>query len=175
MGKKIKSSLLLKQKRQQLGYTQKKMAELIGCTPSALCMFEKGKSDALSVERLGKACEVLDLQPGALLERSDLHYCPNPLCPTHLPYAIGDEIALKPASVVRESNDGFCGWCGEVLSVECENCQAPFDASAAFCPVCGQAYVALPELHDPNLHTLEKLRLMRDERTAFATIIEEES
>ena len=161
----------LKEKRQELGYTQKKMAGLIGCTPSALCMFEKGRHDALSVERLGKACELLGLEPGSLLDRPGCRYCTNPFCPTHQPYSIGGEIALKPVPVVREGGDGFCGWCGEVLAAECESCQAPFNAAFAFCPVCGRAYVAPPEAYEPDAAALEKLRAMREERAAFAEVV----
>lgn len=168
----MQAAKLLKQKRQQKGYSQKKMAELIGCTPSALCMFEKGKTEALSVERLGKACEVLGLKPGELLNQPTLHYCTNPFCPTHQPYSIGDEIALKPTPLDCGSGDGFCSWCGDVLVCECESCHAAFVGSGAFCPTCGQAYVALPDNYEPNSNTTEKLRMLREERTVFADIME---
>lgn len=169
-----KAASLLKDKRQELGYTQKKMADLIGCTPSALCMFEKGQRDALSVERLGKACEVLGLKPGSLLDRTGAFYCTNPFCPTHTPYAIGDEIALHPQPISRDSGEGFCGWCGEVLADRCEakGCESAFDGVSAFCRVCGKAYVSLPKGYTPDAELIEHLRTMREERAAIASLLE---
>ena len=168
----MQAAKLLKQKRQQKGYSQKKVAELIGCTPSALCMFEKGKHDALSVERLGKACEVLDLKPGELLNHSTSYYCTNPFCPTHHPYAIDQEIALKPMPVSRENGEGFCAWCGEIMSSECENCHSPFCDDGAFCTLCGQAYIALPDGYEPSSVIAEQLHVLREERSAFYSIME---
>lgn len=170
MSKQQRAEVILKLKRQQMGFSQKKLAELTDCAPSAICMFEKGKHEALSVERLNKVCEVLELEPGALLKRHGTFYCSNPLCPTHQPYAIGDEIALIPRAVTSSSREKFCKWCGELLVNECESCHASYNNSGAFCGECGRAYVSLPDGYTPCPASRNRLQLFRDERAAFAAL-----
>lgn len=167
-----KAGIKLKQARQELGFTQKKLAGMIGCTSSALCMFEKGKHDALSVERLKTACEALNLEPGALLEKTGARYCSNPFCPTHYPFRIGDAIALKPEPVDGDSAARCCGWCGELLVSKCEACDTAYDGESAFCQGCGQAYVDLPEGYHVDEKVLGELQLLRVERAAFTDLRE---
>lgn len=170
MNNSIKTGAKLKQKRQEMGISQKKLAEQIGCAPSALCMFEGGRQDALSVERLKRACEILDLKPGALLSQGNNLYCPNPLCPTHHPYAIGAQIALKPEPVTGASASQHCGWCGEFMLGYCENCEANYEPDAAFCKTCGLPYVSLPDDYTIPAETIKRLDTARKERNLFSLI-----
>jgi len=158
----------LMRERRKNGLTQKTLAEQVGCAPSALSMFEAGKTSALSVEKLKKISEVLHVDLDALLAEATVQFCTHPLCPTHQPYRIGKNIHFKPTGIPKGSSSNYCGWCGEVLSSECENCHAPFEPSAAFCPDCGESYVpAFEEDSLPDPDTLLQLQQLQADRKKF--------
>ncbi len=157
--------------RRKMGLSQKSLAEKIGCSPSAISMFEGGNASALSVEKLNKACEIFGLEPGALVARSNFCYCTHSLCPTHHPYRIGNQIHWMPEGIRSDKSSKYCGWCGEVLSSTCENCQAPFESGKAFCPACGESYVSAFEkgsLPDPS--TLLELQQLQSDRETISSL-----
>lgn len=164
-----KTGLILRNKRREMGLSQKVMADRIGCTPSALCMFEKGKSDALSVERLNKACEVLGLKGGELLDAGRSKYCPNVDCPSHRPYRVGAEIQLLPEAFSPESAP-HCAWCGEVLENTCVHCGRAYEPGTGFCGECGQAYIDSALVLEPEPALLERLLTLQQEWNNFKKI-----
>ncbi len=135
----------LKAERQKQGFSQKKLAEAAACSPSALCMFEKGKTDALSPERLNQLCEVLGLEEGALIASAAKRFCCNEFCPSHTLYRLGNGQTVLQPIAVEDAAGAFCCWCGNEYSSSCDFCGAAFSGSGAFCPECGSAYVMISE------------------------------
>jgi transcriptional regulator with XRE-family HTH domain len=166
----VKGGVRLRNRRREKGLSQRLLAEMIGCTPSALCMFEKGRYDALSVERLRKACEVLALPDGALLERASTCYCPNVDCPTHHPFLVGDEIRLAPEAVEVVAGGRFCRWCGEVLEECCSNCGAAFEEQGGFCGSCGVAYLDASLRTKVDHRVAVRFAQMQEQRKAFSQL-----
>ncbi len=157
--------------RRKMGLSQKSLAEKIGCSPSAISMFEGGNASALSSEKLNKMCEVLGLEQGALVTQSNTWYCPNALCPTHHPYRVGNRIHFMPEAVRASQSSKHCGWCGEVLISKCETCQAPFEPGKAFCPTCGDSYVpAFEDEAAPSPNTLLQLQQLQADKNNIDSI-----
>lgn len=140
---------LLRDARRKLGLTQAELARRVSCAQSAVCMMENGRADALSRETLAKIGAVLGVSiPEAVSgagfgggERSGggVAICPNPDCPTILPYRVGGELCLLPRAHVGGGTR--CPLCGEVLLRACPECGAPIRAGSAFCVECGAAHV----------------------------------
>ena len=135
----------LKAERQKQGYSQKKLAAASECSPSALCMFEKGKTDALSPERLNKICDVLGLAEGTLIASAAKCYCPNEFCPSHSLYELGDGRQVLTPEAVNAAPATHCIWCGTPHLSTCDHCGAPYSGNGAFCPACGAAYIQISE------------------------------
>lgn len=135
----------LRAERQKQGYSQKKLAESAACSPSALCMFEKGKADALSPERLNKICEVLGLNEGALMATASQCFCPSEYCPSHNLYELGNGQQVLNPNPVEAATGTHCIWCGTPYLSTCDHCGAPYSGNGAFCPQCGTAYIQLSE------------------------------
>lgn len=142
------------------------LAEMAGCTQSAISQFEGGKRTALRRETIEKICGILEIElpeelaveaapPDApaparvfAAESRPGPCCPNPGCPSNVPYVVDGEVAFMPRRQ-PDADAVFCPWCGEVLQRECPHCKAPV-AQAAFCPVCGAKRVEAPEgIADP--------------------------
>lgn len=146
--------------------TGMQLAEMAGCTQSAISQFEGGKRTALRRETVEKICEILGIEfpeelageaappdapaPArvpASVGRAE-PCCPNPGCPSNVPYVVDGEVAFMPRRQ-PDANAVFCPWCGEVLQRECPHCKAPV-AKAAFCPACGAKRVEAPDgIADP--------------------------
>lgn len=164
-------SVKTQEMRRKMGFTQKSLAEKVGCSPSAISMFEGGNPSALSVEKLNKVCEVLGLEQGSLVSQSNVLYCPNALCPTHHPYRIGNRIHFMPEAVRSSLSAKHCGWCGEVLNSTCETCQALFEPGKAFCPECGVNYVsAFEEETLPSENTLLHLQQLQTDKNTINSL-----
>jgi transcriptional regulator with XRE-family HTH domain len=136
--------------------TQAQVAQAVDAKQSAVSMFENGKQDALSRDKLAAIVKLLDVDTaGADADRrgdtGPLRYCPDPDCPANIPYLIGSRVALQPA-MVQESGDGpaYCRFCGEVLASSCPNRQCQHvPAPGAFCAACGTAYVEATAVPSP--------------------------
>jgi transcriptional regulator with XRE-family HTH domain len=172
MDPQVKIGQFLKTERQKQGFSQKKLAEAAECSPSALCMFEKGKTDALSSERLNKICEVLRLDEGKLIASTAKRFCPNEFCPSHSLYELGDKRQVLSPKAVEETSGPHCIWCGTTYISTCDYCGAPFSGNGAFCPECGSAYIPISEgrIILPSAH--EKFKIIQFKQNDAPSIAE---
>lgn len=157
-----------KNARRDLGLTQSQLAEKIGCKQAALSMFESGRPTKLSEEFVKKAAEVLEIdlteRPAATVPLAAafapgvLGFCPDPECPSNLPYLVGDRLVYRP----RLAAGKHCVHCGELLEKRCPACGAQLNEGAC-CAVCGTGYVtsALDENADLRRYVAERQAAIR--------------
>ena len=167
----------LRDARRKLGLTQAELARRVACAQSAVCMMENGRADALSRETLAKIAAELHVElpeegdapsaatgpSGAMAAGGGVVICPNPDCPTNLPYRVGAEVFLLPRA--HRGGGTHCPQCGEVLARACPECGAPLHAGAAFCASCGAALV--PHAYDPAVLTDPWLRARQEQSRAL--------
>ena len=142
--------------RRAKGIRQTELAAEIGCTQSALSMFEGGQPTKLSDETVKKLAEVLNvpLEDEKSSEAGDGHvtgqhivnpvvlgYCPNCHCPSNVPYVVAGRLFYRPSRKLASPTGGVrCAQCGEVLEMRCPKCGAALNDGAC-CAVCGASYV----------------------------------
>ena len=141
--------------RRAKGLRQTELAAQVGCTQSALSMFEGGQPTKLSEETVKKLSEFLgvplltEASPLMAVPVSDSHeslntihgFCPNCQCPSNVPYVVDGRLFYRPSRMVASPTGGVrCTQCGEVLEMKCPSCGAPLNDGAC-CAVCGSAYV----------------------------------
>lgn len=139
---------LVRDARRRKGLTQAQVAEAIDCKQSAVSMYENGRADAISKDKISSLAKFLDIDPSRATKEEPktagaLRYCPDPECPSSVPYMVGGRVAVLPAMVpVPGDATAYCRYCGEVLASSCPNakCRACPD-HGAFCPSCGTAYI----------------------------------
>lgn len=145
--------------------TGAQLAKMAGCTQSAISQFEGGRRIALRRETVEKICGILgielppeladgasgapvqDMAPAVDAAQREA-YCPNPGCPSNVPYEVDGALAFMPR---RQPDPGaaYCPWCGEVLVRECPECGAPATRTA-FCTACGKRRIEAPgDVPDP--------------------------
>lgn len=152
----------LAEARRAKGFRQTELAAQVGCTQSALSMFECGQPTKLSDETVKKLSELLGVpliehdnesktppsQQSVFVDISVLHgFCPNCQCPSNVPYVVSGRLFFRPSRNIASPTGGKrCTQCGEVLEMRCPVCGAPLNDGAC-CAVCGSNYVtpALPE------------------------------
>ena len=163
--------------RRDKGLSQTVLSRKVGCTQSALSMFEAGMPTKLSdeiVQKLSKELgvplveEKKDSPPQAPLNGMEsvagivVHgYCPNCNCPSNVPYVVDGRLFYRPSRRMASPTGGVrCTQCGEVLELRCPVCGAPLNDGAC-CAVCGSSYVTptLPEGVDAAAYA----RVRRDE------------
>ncbi|OGV76148.1 MAG: hypothetical protein A3K19_16060 [Lentisphaerae bacterium RIFOXYB12_FULL_65_16] len=144
---------LVRQARRAKGMTQSALARAVNCQQSAISMYEAGRSDALSDEKVQAVAEVLGVDlpeavPGPQLQadpaRGVLKYCPLPDCPANIPYTAGGRVCFKPTMIEAPAGEPTrCPLCAEVLEDCCPGteCGAPV-TEGSFCMKCGTAYVS---------------------------------
>ncbi len=148
--------------RRRKGMTQSELAKAVRCSQSAISMFEAGRADALSKERIAAIAEKLGVdlsaagpaRAGAVSGERRLKYCPVARCPANAPYAAAGRVFYLPALVEAPAEEKTrCRLCGEFLEDACPNdeCPAPV-GEGGFCTACGTPYiaVALPPGVDPE-------------------------
>ena len=139
--------------RRAKGFRQTELAAQVGCTQSALSMFEGGQPTKLSDETVKKLSELLGI---SLVEEREssaetqvvsaeiqvVHgFCPNCQCPSNVPYVVSGRLFFRPSRNIASPNGGRrCVQCGEVLEMRCPTCGAPLNDGAC-CAVCGSGYV----------------------------------
>ena len=144
---------LVWQARRAKGLTQAELARIVGCKQSAISMFEAGKGDALSKEKVAVIAEKLGLDAKSLQGRAEpvddggpcLKYCPVQRCDSNIPTTANGEPCLRPTLVEAPAAEKtHCGSCSELLQTRCPNdeCRAPVSEDI-FCPQCGTAYVTV--------------------------------
>lgn len=141
--------------RRSKGIRQTDLAARVGCTQSALSMFEGGQPTKISEETVRKLSEVLGVplveeNPSANVASTsglvnspiEVHgFCPNCQCPSNVPYVVGGRLFYRPSRKVASPTGGVrCTQCGEILEVRCPTCGAPLNDGAC-CAACGAAYV----------------------------------
>ena len=134
---------------------QTELAARVGCTQSALSMFEGGQPTKLSEETVRKLSEVLEVPlveevppigtlplPGLVGSVCVVHgFCPNCQCPSNVPYVVDGRLFYRPSRKVASPTGGMrCTQCGEMLEMSCPSCGAPLNDGAC-CAACGAAYV----------------------------------
>ena len=141
--------------RRAKGIRQTELAAQVGCTQSALSMFEGGQPTKLSDDTVKKLSEVLGVplqveqpslgvpstSPSSVPQIVVHGFCPNCQCPSNIPYIVGDRLLYRPSRKVASPTGGVrCTQCGEMLEMRCPKCGAPLNEGAC-CAVCGTAYV----------------------------------
>ena len=139
------------------GFRQTELASKVGCTQSALSMFEGGQPTKLSDDIVKKLSEVLDVplsepdkdktsQNGSAISvAADLPvvhgFCTNCQCPSNVPYVVSGRLFFRPLRMAASPSGGArCAYCGEFLEMRCPVCGAPLNEGAC-CAVCGSSYV----------------------------------
>jgi transcriptional regulator with XRE-family HTH domain len=138
----------LRDARRGRGLTQADLARQVGCRQSAVSMMERGRSDALSRENLGRLAALLGVTldvgaDGNGAAPAGRAYCPQAGCPANVPYAVEGEVLFWPSGPQPAPGARCCAHCGEVLARNCPSCGAPASAGAC-CTACGAPYVAAP-------------------------------
>ena len=161
--------------RRAKGLRQTELAAQVGCTQSALSMFESGQPTKLSEETVKKLSELLEVplaaeaSPVMTVLTAGLHdplsavhgFCPNCQCPSNVPYVVGDRLFYRPSRKEASPTGGArCTQCGEVLELKCPSCGASLNDGAC-CAACGAAYVT-PSVED-GIDVVAYARLRREE------------
>jgi DNA-binding XRE family transcriptional regulator len=170
-------SALVRDARRKRGMTQADLAEAADCTQSAISMFENGRTDVLSKEKIATIEQILNIVLPAAARLSSgetlqtvLKHCPNFECPASTPYAIGPHLCCCPPVIQVASSTRYCAWCGELLACSCNNpdCRRPL-AHGSFCPDCGTPYVLLPSGWTPPADWMEERNRLRVHLLSFNT------
>ena len=147
----------IKLARREAGLSQSLVAKEVGCLQSALSMFEQGDGTKLNDEVIKKLCKKFAIelpkegeepvpQPAApvlpfVSPAARRAFCPNPHCPSNLPYTVEGRALLRPDSRLADPVGGkFCALCGEILERTCPYCGAPVH-EGGICSFCGEPYV----------------------------------
>lgn len=150
-------SELVREARRRKGLTQAQVAEAIDCKQSAVSMFENGRRDALSRDKLVSLGKLLDVDPSRAAQESDaptgnLRYCPDVNCPSNVPFMVGGRVAIRPSMTpVSGSAPSYCRYCGEVMAASCSNAECKESPEpGAFCAACGTAYISTATIAAPS-------------------------
>lgn len=149
----------VKAARRSAGLSQSILSREVGCTQSALSMFEQGDGTKLSEETVQKLAKKFNLTLPAAKSASPVAsmpalaaqvladfrrgFCPNPLCPSHSAYEVEGRRLLKPDLAAQDPAHGkYCAVCGELLERRCPTCGASVH-EGAICTHCGNPYLPL--------------------------------
>lgn len=147
--KMLEIHVALKEARRARNMTQVAIAQELGIRQSAISMFESGRHDAISQEKIVTMAEILevDLTSLHLGQRgpTTLKYCPIDGCPSNIPYVVRDELIFMPtlSRGAREQSTA-CRFCSELMLDRCPNteCGATLNGGG-FCEACRQPYVTV--------------------------------
>ena len=142
--------------RRAKGIRQTELAAQVGCTQSALSMFEGGQPTKLSDETVKRLSEVLGVplvvdnarkaNCAQVSDQGELNlavsgFCPNCHCPSNVPYVVDGRLFYRPSRKVASPTGGVrCTQCGEMLEMQCPRCGAHLNEGAC-CAACGASYV----------------------------------
>lgn len=165
--------------RRAKGLRQTELAAQVGCTQSALSMFEGGQPTKLSEETVKKLAEYLGVPfledtsssgsippSGSCEPQVAVHgFCPNCQCPSNVPYVVDGRLFYRPSRTVASPTGGpRCTQCGELLEMRCPACGAPLNDGAC-CAVCGSRYVT-PSITE-EIDVVAYARMRREEIIQF--------
>ncbi len=147
----------IKMARREAGLSQSILAKEVGCLQSALSMFEQGDGTKLNDEVIAKLCQKFGIElptasasaapqiavPLQVPRAANTHaFCPNPTCPSNIPYVVDGRTLLRPDFDQADPVGGkFCAVCGEILERACPNCGAPVH-KGGICSFCGNPYIS---------------------------------
>ena len=158
--------------RRAKGLRQTELAARVGCTQSALSMFEGGQPTKLSKETVEKLSEFLGVslqeEAPSIAEVSSSGrcenqivirgFCPNAECPSNVPYVVNGRLFHRPSRKVASPTGGMrCVQCGELLEMNCPSCGAPLNDGAC-CAACGAAYVTPTVADGLDVEAYAKMR-----------------
>ena len=106
---------MFRRRRIEAGLTQSELARQVGCKQSAISMFESGRVDVLSRDKLASIAERLGIDPdmlpapelpAATVPRSPrrLYYCPVDECPSNIPYTVRKSVFSPDVSAHRRKS-----------------------------------------------------------------------
>jgi DNA-binding XRE family transcriptional regulator len=165
--------------RRAKGLRQTELAAQVGCTQSALSMFESGQPTKLSEETVKKLSDLLgvslfeEASPLVAAAATGLQdainavhgFCPNCQCPSNVPYVVDGRLFYRPSRTVASPTGGpRCTQCGELLEMRCPSCGAPLNDGAC-CAVCGSRYVT-PSITE-EMDVVAYARMRREEIIQF--------
>ena len=165
--------------RRAKGLRQTELAARVGCTQSALSMFESGQPTKLSEETVKKLAEFLrvplveEVSSPIVVPTNGSHeslnvvhgFCPNCQCPSNVPYVVDGRLFYRPSRTVASPTGGpRCTQCGELLEMRCPSCGAPLNDGAC-CAVCGSRYVT-PSITE-EIDVVAYARMRREEIIQF--------
>ena len=143
--------------RRDAGLSQSLVAKEVGCLQSALSMFEQGDGTKLNEEVIRNLCQKFNIelpkvkndalrsgQPIQFIQTRSFKrgFCPNPHCPTNIPYIVEGRELLRPDLQQADPVGGkFCAFCGEVLEKVCPHCGAEVHLGG-ICSFCGKPYIS---------------------------------
>lgn len=129
--------------RRQRGITQSQLATRIDCNQSAISMFERGNTHALSREKIEALAEELELSAPPEIELhtedSGYRFCPVPDCPANHMITVQNKAIALPHNEIHLTGQ-YCRFCGEILESTCPGCHRPAQPGA-FCSFCGTPYI----------------------------------
>lgn len=137
--------------RRAAGMTQSELARKAGCQQSAISMFESGRRDCLSSEKIEAVARILGVDLAKFPTGTErgagalgvLKFCPDALCPSNIPYVVGRRLCHSPTLVLAPAGASTrCRYCGELLEHACPgpDCGKPV-SPGAFCESCGTPYI----------------------------------
>lgn len=153
--------LALRRARHAANMRQGELALKVGCTQSALSMFEGGKAGVLASGTVKKLAEVLGVAlPAGFGEETRLAstgaagalarhacapgaFCPNFQCLSNLPYTVGGQVFFLPLGTA--GCGAHCAMCGEIVERTCPSCGAAIAGPGGCCAACGAPLVSWPE------------------------------
>jgi len=150
--KNLEIHIALREARRTHEMTQVALAKSLGVRQSAISMFESGRHDVLSQEKIVAMAALLEVDLTSLRlgkrgpsDPTVLKYCPIDGCPSNVPYVVRSDIVFMPAlSRATAGQSTICRFCSEIMLDACPNtdCGAELNAGA-FCEACRQPYVAV--------------------------------
>lgn len=160
----------VRESRRGLKWSQTELADRVSVSQSAISLFEQGRADVLSSDRVAAICRELGIEApvaDAMPSRPrtlSLKYCPDPNCGSNVAYPLGSaRTGYWPRMVRADAHvRTFCGACGEVLLDRCPECRAACSESA-FCLECGAPRISGPNLRlEEILHRQESADRLRE-------------
>ncbi|MBL1216810.1 MAG: XRE family transcriptional regulator [Planctomycetes bacterium] len=128
--------------------TQEALAEHLGLSQSQVSAVERGRENALAMERIIRLASFLSIDLDAI-ERDtggpDSHraYCPSSRCPSNRMYFVNEEPFILPG--IDTSGARYCRLCGHKLQTVCPHCHRAIQHGSC-CTECGCKYISTESL-----------------------------
>ena len=162
---------VVREARRAANVRQSELASKVGCTQSALSMFEGGKAGVIARDTVSKIAGALglelpagfdggegtsgngvagagvsgavDLFPGSSRIVRPVVFCPDFKCLSNLPYTVGGEVLFMPLGTA--GSGVRCAICGEILESACPACGKKVAKAGGCCGESGTPLVQWPD------------------------------